>query len=173
MRRVYNVVCFCFRLGYDHNLLGGFPNMGVNRCSPALDMVVYGLGFSYGLRPWALGGTENHPRHYRRPTKIYAIGGKGTKETSNYQRSWKTTLYGILASQGFGLMFGAAFFGYVVTSQPPSIYPVFGYGKPPPILIEGFSSYHWAIVGAVIGFIFVFLALRSRKASSLATQKQK
>lgn len=54
-------------------------------------------------------------------------------------------------------------FGYIVTSQPPSIYPVFGYGKPPPVLIEGFSSYHWAIVGAVIGFIFLFLALRSRK----------
>jgi hypothetical protein len=96
------------------------------------------------------------------------------KETYNYRRSWKTTLFGILAMQGFGLMFGAAFFGYVVASQPPSIYPVFGYGKPPPIIIERFSSYHWAIVGAVIGFIFVYLALRSRKASSLAaTEKQR
>ncbi len=97
----------------------------------------------------------------------------GNRQTHKYQRSWKTTLFGILASQGFGLMFGAAFFGYVVTSQPPSIYPVFGYGKPPPIVIEGLSSYHWAIVGAVIGFIFLYLALRSHKASSLATQKQK
>ena len=96
----------------------------------------------------------------------------GNKETHNYQRrSWKTTLFTILAMQGFGFMFGAAFFGYIVTSQPPSIYPVFGYGKPPPIVIEGLSSYHWAIVGAVIGFIFLYLALRSRKASSLAIQK--
>jgi hypothetical protein len=97
----------------------------------------------------------------------------GNRQTQKYQRSWKTTLFAILASQGFGFMFGAAFFGYVVTSQPPSIYPVFGYGKPPPIVIEGLSSYHWAIVGAVIGFIFLYLALRSRKESSLATQKQK
>ena len=95
----------------------------------------------------------------------------GNRETLSYQRTWKTTLFAILASQGFGLMFGASFFGYVVTSQPPSIYPVFGYGKPPPIIIEGFSSYHWAIVGAVIGFIFLYLALRSRNASSLATLK--
>jgi hypothetical protein len=99
------------------------------------------------------------------------VGGR--EKIYNYQRSWKTTLFAILASQGFGFMFGSAFFGYVVTSQPPSIYPVFGYGKPPPVLIEGFSAYHWAIVGAVIGFIFLYLALRSRKASSLATQKQK
>jgi hypothetical protein len=95
----------------------------------------------------------------------------GNTQTHKYQRSWKTTLFGILAMHGFGFMFGSAFFGYVVGSQPPSIYPVFGYGKPPPVLIEGFSPYHWAIVGAVIGFIFLYLALRSRKASSLATQK--
>ena len=69
----------------------------------------------------------------------------------------------ILATQGLGFMFGAAFFGYVVTSQPPSIYPVFGYGKPPPVIRKGFSSYHCAIVGAVIGFIILYLALRSRK----------
>jgi hypothetical protein len=87
----------------------------------------------------------------------------GNRETYAYQGSWKTTLFAILATQGFGFMFGAAFFGYVVTSQPPSIYPVFGYGKPPPVIIEGFSSYHWAIVGAVIGFIILYLALRSRK----------
>jgi hypothetical protein len=95
------------------------------------------------------------------------------RQTHKYQRGWKTTLFAILASQGFGLMFGAAYFGYVVTSQPPSIYPVFGYGKPPPIIIEGLSSYHWAIVGAVIGFIFLFLALRSRRASSIAIEKQR
>jgi hypothetical protein len=65
----------------------------------------------------------------------------GNRETYAYQRrSWKTTLFAILATQGFGLMIGAAFFGYIVTSQLPSIYPVFGYGKPPPLLIEGFSS---------------------------------
>ena len=87
----------------------------------------------------------------------------GDRETYTYQRSWKTTLFGIFAMQGFGFMFGAAFFGYIVTSQPPSIYPVFGYGKPPPIVIEGLSSYHWAIVGAAIGFIFLYRALRSRK----------
>ena len=97
----------------------------------------------------------------------------GNRETDNYQRSWKTTLFGIFAMQGFGLMFGASFFGYVVASQPPSVYPVFGYGKPPPIIIEGFSSYYWAILGAVIGFIFLYLAMRFRKISSLATQKQK
>ena len=39
-----------------------------------------------------------------------------------------------------------------------SIYPVFGYVKPPPIVIEDLSSYHWAIAGAVIGFIFIYLA---------------
>jgi hypothetical protein len=86
----------------------------------------------------------------------------GNRKAHTYQRSWKTTLFAILASQGFGLMIGAAIFGFVVTSQPPSIYPVFGYGKPPPVIIEGFSSYYWAIVGAVIGFIFLYLALRSR-----------
>lgn len=96
----------------------------------------------------------------------------GNKETHNYQRrSWKTTLFTILAMQGFGFMFGAAFFGYIVTSQPPSIYPVFGYGKPPPIVIEGLSSYHWAIVGAVIGSIFLYLALRSRKMDLVASMK--
>jgi cytochrome c biogenesis protein CcdA len=76
-------------------------------------------------------------RLYKRPSEMSAVGSKGSKETSNYQRSWKTTLFAILASQGFGLMFGSAFFGYVVTSQPPSIYPVFGYGKPPPSLSKG------------------------------------
>ena len=54
-------ICFRFRLGYDRNLLGGSPNMGPDRCSPAWDMLVHGLGFSYGLCPWALGGTENLP----------------------------------------------------------------------------------------------------------------
>jgi hypothetical protein len=54
-----------------------------------------------------------------------ALGDR--EKTHKYQRSWKTTLFAILASQGFGFMFGAAFFGYVVTRQPPSIYPVFGY----------------------------------------------
>ena len=93
----------------------------------------------------------------------------GNRETHTYQRSWKTTLFGILSMHGFGLMIGAVLFGYIVTSQPPSIYPVFGYGKPPPIVIEGLSSYHWAIVGAVIGFIFLYLALRSRKVSSVST----
>ncbi len=95
----------------------------------------------------------------------------GNRKTLSYQRSWKTTLFGILAMQGFGFMFGAAFFGYVVGSQPPSTYPVFGYGKPPPVLIEGFSPYHWAIVGAVIGFIFLYLALRSRKIDLQASMK--
>ena len=57
--KIYPLVCFCFRLGYDRNLLGSFPSMGPNRCSPTLDMVVHGLDVSYGLRPWAVGGTEN------------------------------------------------------------------------------------------------------------------
>ena len=150
-------VCFRFRLGYDRNLLGGFPNMGPDRCSPALDMWftawVSHMVFALGL--WV--APKIFQRLYKRPSEMSAVGSKGSKETSNYQRSWKTTLFAILASQGFGLMFGSAFFGYVVTSQPPSIYPVFGYGKPPPVLIEGFSAYHWAIVGAVIGFISYIL----------------
>ena len=84
----------------------------------------------------------------------------GNEQTS-YHRSRKTTLFAILASQGFGLIIGSLLFGYVVSSQPPSIYPVFGYGKPPPIVIDGFSSYYWAIPGAVIGIFFLYLALKS------------
>ena len=87
------------------------------------------------------------------------------QETSNYQRSWKTTLYAILATEGFGMMIGFILFWYVVGSQPPSTYPVFGYGKPPPIVIDGFSSYYWAIPSAALGFVFLFLALRSRQIS--------
>lgn len=83
-------------------------------------------------------------------------------EAVGYKRGWKTTLYAVLAMQGFGLVFGAVVFGAVVTSQPPSAYPVFGYGKPPPILIEGLSSFYWAIPGAIIGFVFLYLAMTSR-----------
>jgi hypothetical protein len=53
------LICFRFLLGYDRNLLDGFPSMGPNRCSTTLDMVVCGLAFSYGLRSWALDGTKN------------------------------------------------------------------------------------------------------------------
>ena len=137
--------------------------------------MLYHLGYG-GSRPgflmWSLLLGFGWHRKYSN-----IIGGhtkkmaSGNTQTQKYQRSWKTTLFAILASQGFGLMFGAALFGYVVTSQPPSIYPVFGYGKPPPILIEGLSSYHWAIVGAVIGFIFLFLALRSRKMDIQASMR--
>ena len=31
-------------------------------------------------------------RLYKRPSEMSAVGSKGSKETSNYQRSWKTTL---------------------------------------------------------------------------------
>jgi hypothetical protein len=109
-------------------------------------------------------------RLYNRSSELNAIGKGGT---SRYKRSWKTTLFGILSSQGFGFMVGSAWFGYVVTSQPPSLYPVFGYGKPPPVLIEGFGPFHWAVVGAVIGVVFLYLTLRSRKASPMAKQDQK
>jgi hypothetical protein len=87
-------------------------------------------------------------------------GGKPVVTT--YLRSWKTTLYAILALQGFGLAIGFILFGFVVGSQPPSTYPVFGYGKPPPIVIEGFSSYYWAIPSVIAGFVFSYLARRSR-----------
>ena len=81
---------------------------------------------------------------------------------TTYHRSWKTTLFAILALQRFGLAIGFTLFGLVVGSQPPSTYPVFGYGKPPPIVIEGFSSYYWAIPSVIAGFVFSYLARRSR-----------
>jgi hypothetical protein len=90
---------------------------------------------------------------------------KDQVEKTTYHRRWKTTLYAILALQGFGLAIGFIIFGYVVGSQPPSIYPVFGYGKPPPIVIDGFSSYYWAIPSVIAGFVFSYLALRSRNLS--------
>lgn len=82
---------------------------------------------------------------------------------SPYKRSRKTTLYAILAMQGFALVIGALLFGAIVDSQPPSPYPVFGYGKPPPILIDGLHSYYWAIPGAIIGIVFLYLTMRSQK----------
>jgi hypothetical protein len=97
-----------------------------------------------------------------RPSGVERVS-PGLASTSNYKRSMKTTLFAILSTQGFGLMVGFLIFGYVVGSQPPSIYPVFGYGKPPPIVIDGFSSYYWAIPAAIIGFVFLYLALRSQK----------
>jgi hypothetical protein len=80
-----------------------------------------------------------------------------------FKRSRKTTLYAILATQGFGLVIGSLLFGKIVGSQPPSTYPVFGYGKPPPILIDGLYSYYWAIPGAIIGLVFLYLTIRSNK----------
>jgi hypothetical protein len=101
--------------------------------------------------------------------KLFAYYGKtgdkiSYKET-NYQRSWKTTLFAILAMGGFGLAIGFIMFGYVVSSQPPSIYPVFGYGKPPPVLIEGLSSYYWAIPAVIVGFVFSYLCVRSSRST--------
>ena len=86
----------------------------------------------------------------------------GQTKVTTYQRSWKTTLFAILALQGFGLAIGFILFGAVVGSQPPSSYPVFGYGKPPPLVIEGFSSYYWAIPSVIAGFVFSYLARKSR-----------
>jgi hypothetical protein len=86
----------------------------------------------------------------------------GQEKVTTYHRSWKTTLYAILALQGFGLAIGFILFGAIVGSQPPSTYPVFGYGKPPPIVIEGFSSYYWAIPSVIAGFVFSYLGLKSR-----------
>ena len=86
----------------------------------------------------------------------------GQAKVTTYHRSWKTTLYAILAVQGFGLAIGFILFGAIVGSQPPSTYPVFGYGKPPPIVIEGLSSYYWAIPSVIAGFVFSYLARRSR-----------
>jgi hypothetical protein len=79
--------------------------------------------------------------------------------------TWKTTLLGFFALQGFALLVGATLFGYIVSGQPPSIYPVFGYGKPPPIIIDGFVSYYWAIIGAIIGFFFLYLTMKSYQKS--------
>jgi hypothetical protein len=84
-------------------------------------------------------------------------------QISDYQRTWKTTLFGVLAVNAFTLMIGFILFGAIVGQQPPSIYPVFGYGKPPPEPIEGLSSFYWAIPAAVIGFVLAYLALRSRR----------
>ena len=112
--------------------------------------------------------------------KVYYKGRRGTEtsplkkdetsngplkegETSNYQRRWKTTLFAVLATHAFTLMIGFILFGAVVGSQPPSTYPVFGYGKPPPVVIDGVTSYYWAIPAAVLGFVFAYLALRSRR----------
>ena len=80
-----------------------------------------------------------------------------------YHRSWKTTLFSILTVHGFGLAIGFILFGYVVGSQPPSTYPVFGYGKPPPIVIDGLSSYYWAIPSVIAGLIFLYLTIKSRR----------
>ena len=94
------------------------------------------------------------------------------QETSNYQRSWKTTLFGVLAVNAFTLMIGFILFGVFVSSQPPSLYPVFGYGKPPPVLIPGVDSEYYAIPAAVIGFVLVYLALRSRRVVPVSGLKQ-
>lgn len=85
------------------------------------------------------------------------------EEKTEYHRSWKTTLFAILTVHGFGLAIGFILFGYVVGSQPPSTYPVFGYGKPPPIVIDGFSSYYWAIPSVIAGLTFLYLTIRSRR----------
>jgi hypothetical protein len=84
-------------------------------------------------------------------------------QTSDYQRTWKTTLFGVLAVNAFALMIGFILFGVIVGQQPPSLYPVFGYGKPPPVLIAGVDSEYYAIPAAVIGFVLMYLALRSRR----------
>ena len=85
------------------------------------------------------------------------------EEKTEYHRSWKTTLFAILTVHGFGLAIGFILFGYVVGSQPPSTYPVFGYGKPPPIVIDGFNSYYWAIPSVIAGLTFLYLTIRSRR----------
>jgi hypothetical protein len=103
--------------------------------------------------------------------KRAAQTGSFSSKTLNYSRS-KTTLLGILASQAFLFVIGSVLFAYVQGFQPASIYPVFGYGKPPPIVIQGFSSYYWAIPGAVLGFIFLYLALKSRDTSHQKKFKQ-
>jgi hypothetical protein len=94
------------------------------------------------------------------------------EETSNYQRRWKTTIFGVLAVQAFTLMIGFIIFGAVVGSQPPSTYPVFGYGKPPPVVIDGVSSYYWAIPAVVIGVVFTYLALKSRRVVPVSGLKE-
>jgi len=104
--------------------------------------------------------------------KLFSYYGKKlqvvSEQTATYYRSWKTTLYGVLSTGGFGLAIGFILFGYVVGSQPPSTYPVFGYGKPPPIVIDGLSSYYWAIPAIVFGIIFLYLTWRSLKADKVS-----
>ena len=77
--------------------------------------------------------------------------------------SFETTLFVIPGSQEFRLMIVSACFGYAVISQPPSIYPVCGYGKPLPIPIDKFSAYCLSSIGATIGLVFLYVALNSRK----------
>jgi hypothetical protein len=84
------------------------------------------------------------------------------EQTTEFYRSNNTTLFYILGICGFGLAFGFILFGAIVSSQPPSIYPVFGYGKPPPIIIDDFISYYWAIPAMVGGIAFIYLARKSQ-----------
>lgn len=88
--------------------------------------------------------------------KLFSYYGKKlqvvSEQTVTYYGSWKTILYGVLSTGGFGLAIGFILFGYVVGSQPPSTYPVFGYGKPPPIVIDDLSSYYWASYSARTNF---------------------
>ena len=84
-------------------------------------------------------------------------------------RNNRTTLFGILNTQGFGPGVGLILFGAIVGSQPPSTYPVFGYGKPPPIVIDGLSSYYWAIPAATRLFsIRKSCGIRERKYGGFA-----
>lgn len=103
------------------------------------------------------------PKIFTTYRKVSPVESMEETKMPKYKRSRKTTLYAILATQGFGLVIGSLLFGAIVGGQPPSTYPVFGYGKPPPILIDGLNSYYWAIPGAIIGFVFLYLAMRSHK----------
>jgi len=93
--------------------------------------------------------------------------GQVSSDTRNYRMS-KTTLFGVLANQAFLLVVGSILFNYVVVNQYVALYPVFGYGKPPPIVIQGFSSYYWAIPGAILFIVFLYLTLMKRHISPQA-----
>ena len=97
-----------------------------------------------------------------------------TTISTEYRRNWRVTLFGILAMQGFALMVGSLLWFVIEDNFPPDLraaalrYPTFAgglhapfpVGSTAPIVADGLLSWYWAIVGAVIGNVFLALALR-------------
>ena len=106
--------------------------------------------------------------------------------SSGYNRNWKVTLFGVLATQGFGLAVGSMLWFAVQENLTPELraqalrYPTFAGGLPDPfpvgstepIVIAGLSSWYWAIVGGVIGVVFLALALRYKRMPAKVVTKK-